>query len=432
VAVSLATRPLSPSLRRPRATALTRPVWAGGALVLALALPPLFLHVEYQPGFSVGLGSTSVAVELSDLAVLAVVGAAVVSGLRLGFGPLRRGVPLWLAAGGLAAWILTATLYGPLVLDGYPSADNLVTAAKFVEYALLALAVPLLIRNRDDLRAPLAVLVAWSALATLVGLVQFFGAEIFDAWHAGLRQPSFLGHNDFAALSGAAYLLGLWTRRWLAVASGAVGLVLSAAVAAVIGLVLAVGALALLSRRNPARAGVAVALTAAVAAGVLVMRSGDVGDFLRFARDDTPAGSADVETYSQRTLLAYVGWRIFLDHPVLGVGWQGSAEPEAFEPQLAEARARFPDTADLAFPSRDHPYGVQNIYVQALADLGVVGFLLVAATFALGVVQGLRFAPLGALWLLLAVGLWGAQGLVTGIPLAALTWLAFGLVAARG
>jgi hypothetical protein len=47
-------------------------------------------------------------------------------------------------------------------------------------------------------------------------------------------------------------------------------------------------------------------------------------------------------------------------------------------------------------------------------------------------VLGLRSPPVGLLWLLVAVGLWGAQGLVTGIPLAALTWLALGLAATRG
>jgi O-Antigen ligase len=411
--------------------------------VLALALPPLFLHVEYQPGISIGAGSTEVGIELSDVAVGAVVAAAIWAGLRDGWERLRPGLPLWVAAGGLAAWVVAATFYAPLVLDGYPLLENVVTAAKFVEYALLALAVPLLVRRRDDLRAPLLVLVAWSALASLVGLAQFLGADVFDAWNAGLRQPSFLGHNDFAALSGAAYTLGLAAfvlrgapvdRRvaWVAVASGAAGLVLSAAVAAVIGMGLAVGALAVLGRRALARVAVALALSAAVAVGVLALRSGDVGDFLRFAQDDTPANATDVETYSQRTLLAYIGWRIFLDHPAVGVGWQGSAEPAAFEPQLADARARFPDTAPLAFPSRQHPYGVQNTYVQALADLGLVGFLLLLALLATGVVLGLRSPPLGVLWLLLALGLWSAQGLVTGIPLAALTWLALGLAAARG
>ena len=35
---------------------------------------------------------------------------------------------------------------------------------------------------------------------------------------------------------------------------------------------------------------------------------------------------------------------------------------------------------------------------------------------------------IGLLWLLLCVGLWGAQGLVAGVPLAALTWLAVGFL----
>lgn len=435
MAVSLATRPLSPPWRKVRAAALEGPLVGARPVILALALPPLFLHVDWQPGVSVGVGSTSVAIELSDLAILAVVVAALVAGRRDGFQPLRRARWLWLAAAALCSWILAATLYGQLVLDGYPTLENLVTAAKIVEYALLALAVPLLVRSRDDLRAPLAVLVVWSGLASLVGLAQFLGADVFDAWAAGRRQPSFVGHHDFAALSGAAFLAGLLARRPLAVASGALGLVLSAAAAALLGLVLAVTALCVLAlRREPRRVALAAGLTALVAAGILGLRGGDVADFLRFAQDETTR-TRDVETYSHRTLLAYVGGRIFLDHPLAGVGWQGSSEPAAFEPYLADARARFPDTAPLAFPAPERRHGVQNAYVQALADLGIVGLALLLAVFAAGVALALRGTTearlLGLLWLLLAAGLWTAQGLVAGIPLAALTWLALGLTAAR-
>jgi hypothetical protein len=35
---------------------------------------------------------------------------------------------------------------------------------------------------------------------------------------------------------------------------------------------------------------------------------------------------------------------------------------------------------------------------------------------------------IGLVWLLLCVGLWGAQGLVAGVPLAALTWFAVGFL----
>src|SRR5207244_3357890 len=39
---------------------------------------------------------------------------------------------------------------------------------------------------------------------------------------------------------------------------------------------------------------------------------------------------------------------------------------------------------------------------------------------------------LAALWLILAMGIWSAVGLVAGIPLDALTWLGVGLAAAAG
>ena len=169
---------------------------------------------------------------------------------------------------------------------------------------------------------------------------------------------------------------------------------------------------------------------------MLALRGGDVAEFLRFAEDEPTQPTQQVETYSHRTLLAYIGGRIFLDHPLVGVGWQGSSEPAAFEPYLADAHRRFPDTAPLAFPAPDRRHGVQNAYVQTLADLGLVGFALLLALAAAtrgsfaGPCPRARLALVGALWLLLAAGLWTAHGLVTGIPLAALTWIALGLVAA--
>jgi hypothetical protein len=448
VAVSLASGPLAPSLRKARAAALPTSISLPSA-VLALALPPLFLHVDWQPGVSVGIGSTSAAIELSDLAVLAVVATAVAVGRREGFGVLGRTRTVWLALGGLCAWVVAATLYGRLVLDGYPTLENLVTAAKFVEYALLAPALALLIRRREDLHLPLAVLVVWCAAAAAVGFLQFLGVDMFDAWSAGRRQPSFLGHHDFAALSGATFLIGLLGLllrpeaaprvRRLAVAAGAGGLVLAAAVASLLGLAIAAVVLAAVSARAAVprtRRAAAGALVVLVAVGVLALRGGDVADFLRFAQDEPESASTEVETYSHRTLLAYIGGRIFLDHPLVGVGWQGSSEPAAFEPYLDDARRRFPDTAPLAFPAPERRHGVQDAYLQTLADLGLVGFGLLLV-LALAVARALRrdvarvpAALVGGLWLLLAAGLWTAQGLVTGIPLAALTWLAVGLVAA--
>ncbi len=434
MATSLATRPLSPGL--------VRPIGARPATILALALPPLFLHADHQPALSVGVGGTTFEGRLSDLAVLAVLAVAAVEARRRGLAALRPALALWVAAAALCVWIVAAALYGPAVLPGYPLAENVATAAKFVEYALLAPAVALLVHDDRDLRPALLVLVGWSALATLVGLLQLAGLDFLDVSDPG-RQRSFLGHHDFAALSGAALLVGLATlvlegsRRGVALAAGTLGMILAAPLAGVAGLVLAVPTLLLLARRirpYPARRALAaVGIAATVALGTAGMRSETLTDFLGFLREDEP--TQEIESYSQRTLLAYIGFRIFLDHPLVGVGLRGSEEPAAFEPYLADARERFPDASPLAFPSPERKYGVQSLYVQSLADLGLIGFGLLLALLAAALVVARRGLAgdagiLGLLWLLLAVGLWGAQGLVAGLPLAALTWIALGLVAA--
>ena len=46
---------------------------AAGALVLAAAVPFLFLHATYQPTVSLGLGDSSVDVTLADAAIACVV-----------------------------------------------------------------------------------------------------------------------------------------------------------------------------------------------------------------------------------------------------------------------------------------------------------------------------------------------------------------------
>ncbi|MGI8421118.1 MAG: hypothetical protein ACR2MU_02475, partial [Gaiellaceae bacterium] len=148
------------------------------------------------------------------------------------------------------------------------------------------------------------------------------------------------------------------------------------------------------------------------------------------ASKTTLAGSS----YSQRSVLAYIGGRIFLDHPALGVGWQGSNDDYAYRPYLAAARHRFPHVQDLAFPSPQHRWGVQNAYLEAGADMGVVGLAALVALLVAGLVAGgraarrNRLAAVPLLWLLMAIGIWNGLGLVAGIPLTALTWLSLGLV----
>jgi hypothetical protein len=71
------------------------------------------------------------------------------------------------------------------------------------------------------------------------------------------------------------------------------------------------------------------------------------------------------------------------------------------------------------------------------ADLGIAGIVtllaLAAAAIAAGV-RNLRASPnalLGLGWLAVAAGVWSGIGLVAGLPLGALTWIALGLVNVR-
>lgn len=430
-----------------RRLALTGVTWRGA--LFAAALPLLFLHVRYQPGVHVPVGSTRIGVEISDVAVLAAGLAALVEGVRRGFAPLRAALPAWIAAAALLAWIAIRTLV-PFHLT------HAVTAAKFAEYAIVAVAAPLLLRRRTDVSVVLGVAVAWGVAATAVALLQFFGTDIAAAWPPGRRQPSFLGHNDFAALSGmvlatgvAALLLEPVVSAPTAVAglvAGGVGLILAgasagagAAVAGVVSLVLVA-----LWRRSvrPASLAATAATIAAVVVGVVAFRAGDYDQFLRFVgvKQEQRSTREDVQSYAHHTLLAYVGWEIFRKHPAVGAGWQRANDPDVYRPALPAAHRKFPDVSPVSFPAPARPYGVQNAYVEVLADLGVVGIVLwlafLGVPLVLGAATAVRapapqaaLAALGTAWLLVAAVLWIPQNLVAGIPLDALTWLGIGAAA---
>jgi O-antigen ligase len=427
-----------------------------GTLILAIAIPFLFLEFQYQPDAAIHLGSARIDAYLSDWLLLAVLVAAAVRGAREGFGVLARSKALWVAALLLFVWIIAEVVHGRLYTSGYPLKTHGVTAAKFAEYALLAPAVALLVRSFDALQLVLWTLVGWSCLATLAGLAQFFGADVFGGGAAGHRQASFLSSSDFAALSGAALLVGLVAfalpslglGRLIAavgLATGVLGSILAGSVAALLGILIAVvvlGVVLVTSRQlDPRRALAVVVCAGVIVAGTVEIRSSDLEAFSRFVgASTTTAPAGKIQTYAHRTLLSWIGLQIWKDHPVLGIGWEGSGDPAGFEPYLAAAHRRFPTEAPTAFPSAApaRRYGVQDAWIQALADLGVIGLALWTAVFAtaawLAVTAWRTVRSAGGvvalLWICLLVWLWTAQGFVAGIPLDALTWLAFGLAAA--
>ena len=428
-----------------------------GAVVLALAVPFLFVHEKFQPALEVAWSSTTFEIRPLDGAVLAVVIAALVSAARLGTRPLASARVLWLPGVALLVW-LAVEAFRPASIDDARFEDHLVNFLKLGEYALLVPAVPLLVRRTQDLAILLGGFVVWSAVATGVALAQFFGLDVFDAWPPGWRQPSFLGHHDLAALSALAAGLVvagiLCSGRRLpapqlfvvALLSASLGLVLAGSVAAAAGFAAgAVGAAFAARGRFPTSARRLVALVALVAvvfAGVTAIRADSLQEFVRFLGISERREPEGVETYSQRTVLAYIGIRIWEDNKIVGVGWQRSGREDVFEPYLADARARFPDVVDTAFPAPGREWGVQNLYIQMLADAGIVGLVLLLAVGAGGLVLAWRTAIYASRpWaagvgvatvcgLLTLAGEWASLGIVAGLPIQAATCLLLGLAAA--
>lgn len=408
----------------------------------------------YEPKLGIPVAGTSVDVALSDVAIAAVVVAAIARIRRDGLRVLRHAALPLAAAGAFLsialAWSFLPFLRGQEDTFGVP----LVSAMKFGWYALLAPATIVVVGSRTEGVLVLRTFVAWSLAATGWGALQFLGlVNEFEGKRPGQREPSFLGIHDLAALSGAVLALGLigvvlrgepTGRRWSAAAigGGALGLVLSGAMAAVIGVWLAAGAILVIAYRDsrPRTSAVSwvVVVLVAVAVGTSAMRATAIERFAEFLgiRDRTEQ-SGGIQSYAHRTLLGYIGVRIFLDHPITGVGWQASARDFAYSPYLDAARRRFPSEPAEAFPSPEHRWGVQNAYLQTLADLGAIGFVALLLAFGSTLGAGVRLAratPLalvGVAWLLVASGVWLGLGLTAGIPLAALTWIAFGLTSAR-
>ena len=171
-----------------------------GALLLAASVPVLLLHVDYQPQVSLALGGTDASLKLSDLAVLGVAVAAIVTLAREGIGLLRPALVVLAPVLALLAWVGVGVVVGAVSDRPYATGTHLVTAAGFLEYALLAPAVAVLVRTPDALRLVLWTLVGWLAVLDVVGLAQFAG---LGHTPAGERQPSWIGYHDFAAAGAA-------------------------------------------------------------------------------------------------------------------------------------------------------------------------------------------------------------------------------------
>ena len=410
-------------------------------LVAAAALPLIFLHVMYQPALGVGRATAYA----SDIAILLIVLAAATSGFVYGWQPLRPARVVWVCAAAMLAIFAVSCFWRPLQLVS----THLITAAKFGEYVLLAPAAVLLFRRAVDLDRFMVAWIVWAGAASLWGFLQFCGlVNEFDGLRPVQREVSFIGHESLGSFTGSAMFLGfvglaLGERRrlsWAAIGLGGLGVVIDASISVYAGVLVAglvVVAVAWRARTLSWRRALALGATLlVVGAGVEGLRGGDVSNYLSLIGIHVShAPAVGVQTGSQRLLLLYIGYRIWLAHPWLGVGFEHSGD--RYQPFLAAAHRAYPNDQPLAFPSKAHPWGIQNFWLQVLADTGVVGLAATIATFAAAFLVAARafarnrfLALVGVSWLLLAMGTWTAIGIVSGIPLDAVTFFGVGLAAA--
>src|SRR5204862_3299278 len=143
---------------------------------------------------------------------------------------------------------------------------------------------------------------------------------------------------------------------------------LAASVFAFAGIVLAAIAVLVIGRRSStltaARAGVIAAIVVVVAIGTLALRSYDITNFFSFlgVKPTATSTAEDVQTGSQRAMLAYIGLRIWEDHPLGGVGVERPFD--RYHPYPAPATPKFPDHPAQAYPTHAHPRAVHNLRVQ--------------------------------------------------------------------
>ena len=411
------------------------------ALVLSL------VRAIDMPQLRVALGSTEVDITPTDaaLALLAVVCAARLLGR--GSLPQPARAPA-LAAAAFSGWLLLSS-----ALNGL---EALVAAVKLLEYGILALGFVLLVRRRIQLWVVAGTVGVFSVAATVWGLLAFFG--IVDADFTGRRQPSFTGEHELALLATLTLTIALASlyapghrlpRRPLAVmgAVGAVGVVLGAAIASLLGVYAAVAAIVVVARARGTATRRALAISAVtvavVTAGVIGLRSGDLGGFLRSVGVGEPKAQLDrnAASWNQRFVYAYIGGRIFLDSPVIGTGWHGLLPAEEYVQYLDDAHRRFPDLPETHFPTSEG-FVPQQTYDQVLYELGIVGALLFLALLVITLRSAMQVArawPRGdpdepaaflpAAWTgTLACALLGAA-LFGGSATAAVFWLTIGLAA---
>jgi hypothetical protein len=408
-----------------RQMALWRELRTPQSALLLATIALCLIRSRDQPGVDVHFGATTAHVVPADLALALLFVVTVVTLARQGL----RGAPL-LALGGGAVFFLLV-----VVTAAINGSEALVAAVKMSELAVIALATYALVRRTRQIEAIVDVVLLFTIAADIVGFVEFVRG-------GGGRQSSFLGEHDFAALATLPLIYGLVLvferrntgRAAVAIVAGSIGCILGAALASLLGLYLGVavllGVTAVRRTINVRGVAVTVVAVAAVTAGTLVIRAGDLG-FLQswFGKPPSRPGQY-ASSWSQRLIYTYLSGRVFIDHPVLGTGWYELLPPKEFDRYLPAARRRFSDQPANYFPPASSPLIPQQTFDQVPSQLGVIGaaaFLALLVGVGRAAWRAARRTPLALAWYGAALGAIAGEALFGGSPLVATFFLVAGV-----
>jgi O-antigen ligase len=366
-----------------------------GALLMAALARPVYLVISFlgvsfiNPALLPSLAEFGeITVRLSD--VLLMVWCSVI-GIRLLY---QRKVAVSMDFVALAAPIFYFLMYIGLSLTwvwlyvpGFLPA-SVASYLRLLATALVALLAHWSLRSLRDVRLLQFALLTFALGSVVIGIREAWNASEALALAAPdeatpERYGGLLGVNNLGLVSGLLVVSGLARRasrphrfvKVVVLGFGVTGLFLARSISSILA---TAGTVAIhhwaLDRVRSGRTRLNVRR---LTIGALMLTMPTVAIYSMRTDDVTALASLTGGTLAHRLMLASAGLLIFLDHPMVGVGWQASATAEVVgSPFLNTPLMNSFSLLPTHYFPAEHTTSVHNMYIQILAELGIVGFVL--------------------------------------------------------
>lgn len=299
----------------------------------------------------------------------------------LSTGKLKYAREWWLVFSPLVGFVLYIGASLVLVALYVPSflLDAVASYARLIDTMAFAWLLVVSVRREKDLDILMRSVIALSVMSVGIGGWEAWSKGEVQGVLAG-RFGGLLGINAFGLVSGLLVLYGFIAclfrqafSAWrLPAVLGLIGLILSKSVSSTLA---TFGSLATgwaLSKKGGLLKGRTMRVAMAAAIGIPLLIAA-----VWVLRPSDAQGLVTLEggSLAQRLMIGYVGLKIFAEHPIFGVGWQASGTSIFIgDPELnAVLMAAFPKLPRHYF-FLERTTSLHNMYIQILAELGLVGF----------------------------------------------------------